>query len=215
MKASSVMLLAAAFAAQTALAAPIKYTIDSDHTYPSFAADHMDGLSTWRGKFNKTSGTIVLDRDAQSGSLDVTVDMHSIDFGHDKLNDHAKSPEMFNADRYPTATFVGTLTNFVNGAPTTVDGALTLHGVTKPLRLKIDTFLCKPHPMTNKEVCGANASGVFNREDFGVSYGKQFGFQMNVDLNIQVEAKATPCRCLDDRGPPLAVNSPAQARGRF
>ena len=171
-----------------ALAGPVKYTIDSNHTYPSFAADHMGGLSTWRGKFNKTLGTIVLDVQAQTGSIDVTIDAASIDFGHEKLNAHAKSPEMFDVDQFPTATYTGKLTKFVNGAPTSAEGSLTLHGVTKPVTLTIESFLCKPHPRTKKEVCGANASGRVNRKDFGVSFGEQMGFDMEVGLNIQVEA---------------------------
>jgi polyisoprenoid-binding protein YceI len=184
----SLMIAVTTLYASAALSAPVKYTIDSDHTYPSFRADHMGGLSTWRGKFNKSSGTIVLDREAGTGSVDVTIDAASLDFGHDKLNAHAKSPDMFDVARYPTATFTGKLTNFVNGAPKAAEGALTLRGVTRPVTLKIDSFLCKQHPLTKKEVCGANASGAINRKDFGVSYGEQLGFDMNTELEIQVEA---------------------------
>lgn len=171
-----------------AMAAPVQYTIDANHTYPSFTADHMGGLSTWRGKFNSSSGSIVLDREAQTGSIDVTVDATSIDFGHEKMNAHAKSADMFDAAKFPTATYTGKLVKFENGAPTQVDGSLTLHGVTKPVTLTIDRFLCKPNPMSKKEVCGANATGTINRDDFDVSFGKQFGFDMNVGLAIQVEA---------------------------
>jgi polyisoprenoid-binding protein YceI len=188
MKKSFAPALAALFAAGAAFAGPVKYTIDPNHTFPSFTADHLGGLSTWRGKFNSTSGTIVLDKEAQTGSIDVKIDPASIDFGHEKLNNHAKSPEMLDVARFPDATYTGKLTKFENGAPTAVEGSLTLHGVTKPVTLKVDSFLCKPHPMTKKEVCGANASGKINREDFGVSYGKQLGFSMDVGLNIQVEA---------------------------
>ena len=60
--------------------------------------------------------------------------------------------------------------------------------MTKPLTLEIDELLCKPNPMSKKETCGADASAEFNRSDFGVSYGKAFGFKQEVDLQIQVEA---------------------------
>jgi polyisoprenoid-binding protein YceI len=179
---------AAVLTAGTALAAPVKYTIDPSHTYPSFEADHMGGLSTLRGKFNSSSGTIVLDREAGSGSIDVTVDVSSLDFGHDKLNEHAKSPDMFDVKKFPTATYTGKLVKFANGAPTEAEGTLTLHGVSKPVTLKIDRFLCKQHPMSKKEVCGANAVASLNRDDFGVSYGKQYGFNMETKLAIEVEA---------------------------
>jgi polyisoprenoid-binding protein YceI len=175
-----------------AQAAPVTYSLDVGHTYPSFEADHMGGLSTWRGKFNSTSGKVVLDREAQTGTLDITVDISSIDFGNDKLNQHAQSPDMFDVAKYPTAVYKGKLVKFVNGVPTQADGTLNLHGVTKPVTLKIDKFVCKKHPMTGKEVCGADATAKFNREDFGISYGKQLGFGMDVLLRIQAEAAPVP-----------------------
>ena len=172
----------------SALAAPVTYEVDPGHTYPSFAADHMGGLSVWRGKFDKSSGTIVLDKDKSTGTVDITVDTSSIDFGHEKLNEHAKGPDMFDVTKFPTATYKGKLANFKNGAPTEVQGEFTLHGVTKPLTLKINQFLCKPNPMTKKEVCGADASATFNRKDYGLGFGDAYGFKMDVTLAIQVEA---------------------------
>jgi len=174
--------------AGSALGAPVKYNVDPAHTYPSFEADHMGGLSVWRGKFNATSGTVTYDKDAQSGTVDVKIDASSIDFGNDKLNKHAQSNEMFDAEKFPNASFTGKLGGFKNGAPTEVDGTLELHGVSKPVKLTIDKFLCKPNPMSKKEVCGADAAGTINREDFGVSYGKAYGFNMNVKVLIQIEA---------------------------
>ena len=172
----------------SALAAPVTYEVDPGHTYPSFAADHMGGLSVWRGKFDKSSGTIVLDKDKSTGTVDITVDASSIDFGQEKLNDHAKGPDLFDVTKFPTATYKGKLANFKNGAPTEVEGEFTLHGVTKPLTLKINQFLCKPNPMTKKEVCGADASATFNRKDYGLAFGEAYGFKMDVTLAIQVEA---------------------------
>lgn len=182
-------LAVASLAAGAALAAPVTYQLDPAHTYPSFEADHFGGLSVWRGKFDSSSGTVVLDREAGTGTVDVKVDAASIDFGQAKLNEHAKSAEMFDVAKYPTATYKGTLTNFKNGAPTEVHGELTLHGVTKPVNLKIDHFTCKmmPPAMGGKERCGADALGTFNRADFGINYGDKFGFDMNVKLAIQVE----------------------------
>ena len=175
-------------AASGAPAAPVTYNVDPAHTYPSFEADHMGGLSTWRGKLNSTSGTVTYDKQAQSGTINVKVDMASIDFGNDKLNTHAKSEELFDAAKYPTATYTGKLTGFKNGGPTEVDGTLELHGVTKPVKLTINHFMCKPNPMTKKEVCGADASATFNRKDYGMSFGEAYGFNMGVKLAIQVEA---------------------------
>jgi polyisoprenoid-binding protein YceI len=171
----------------SAIAAPVTYTVDPNHTFPSFEADHFGGLSVWRGKFDKSSGTIVFDKDKAAGTVDVTIDAGSIDFGHAKLNDHAKSPEMFDVAKFPTATYKGTLAKFKDGAPTEVEGQLTLHGVTKPVKLTINQFKCMVNPMSKKEVCGADASGTFNRSDFGVNFGDKYGFKQDVKLQIQVE----------------------------
>jgi polyisoprenoid-binding protein YceI len=174
-----------------AYAAPVTYKVDPKHTYPSFVADHAGGMSNWRGKFNRTKGTIVLDKQAQSGSVDITVDMSSIDFGLDDLNEHVKKddPGMFDVARFPHATYKGKLANFKDGKPTEVQGELTLHGVTKPMNLTIRSFMCKPN-QEKKDWCGADAVGKFNREDFGVSFGKAMGFRMDVTIEVQVEAIA-------------------------
>jgi polyisoprenoid-binding protein YceI len=172
-----------------ALAAPMTYNIDPAHTYPAFEADHMGGVSLWRGKVNSSSGKITLDKAASTGTVEVTMDMRTIDFGHQGLNDHAQTPDLFDTAQFPTATYTGKLVNFQNGAPTAVEGTLTLHGVTKPVTLKLNRFLCKDHPMQRgKEVCGADAIAEINREDFGVAFGKQMGFTMGVTLRISVEA---------------------------
>jgi len=178
---------AAVLAAATAFAAPVTYVLDPHHTYPSFEADHMGGLSVWRGKFTDTTGTVVYDKDAKTGSIEVTVKIGSIDFGMAKMDEHAKSPEIFDAAKYPTATYTGKFTKFNGSTPTEAEGTLTLHGVTKPVTLTINSFQCKPNPMTKKEVCGADASTTFNRADFGVNYGEAYGFKMAVKLQIQVE----------------------------
>jgi polyisoprenoid-binding protein YceI len=184
----AIALFASVLTTSAALAAPVEYVIDSSHTYPSFEADHMGGLSILRGKFNSSSGKITLDKEAQTGTVEIKIDTASIDFGHDKLNEHAKGPDMFDVEKYPIATYTGKLVNFKNGAPTEVDGTLELHGVKKPVKLTINKFLCKPHPMRKTEVCGADASGTLNREDFGIAYGKNMGFFMDVKLAIEVEA---------------------------
>ncbi|MDP9010536.1 MAG: YceI family protein [Pseudomonadota bacterium] len=177
----------AALVGASAFAAPVTYVLDPAHTYPSFAADHFGGLSVWRGKFNSTSGKVVYDKDAKSGSIDATIDISSINFGMPKLDEHAKSAEIFDATKYPTATFSGKFTKFNGSAPAEAQGTLTMHGVTKPVTLKIDSFKCILSPLTKKEVCGVDASATINRADFGVNYGDKFGFNQEVKLQIQAE----------------------------
>ena len=174
--------------AGTATATPVTYVIDPAHTYPSFEADHMGGQSIWRGKFNRTTGTVVLDVAAKTGDVDITVDTSSINFGMDALNEHAKGPDMFDVAKFPTAVYKGKLTKWNGDVPTEVDGQFTLKGVTKPLKLTIKSFLCKPSPMTHKEVCGADASASFNRDEWGMDYAKSLGFKMKTKLLISIEA---------------------------
>jgi polyisoprenoid-binding protein YceI len=177
----------AALVGASAFAAPVTYVLDPAHTYPSFEADHFGGISVWRGKFDSSSGKVVLDQDAKTGTIDVTVDVRSIDFGYAKLNTHAKSSEIFDVAKYPTATYSGKFTKWNGTSPAEAQGTFTLHGVTKPLTLTINSFKCFTHPVTKKQVCGADASATLNRSDFGVDYGAAYGFKQEVKLQIQVE----------------------------
>lgn len=169
-------------------AAPVTYNIDPSHTYPAFEADHMGGLSIWRGKFNQTTGKVVLDLDAKKGDVDVTIDAASVDFGHDQMNEHAKGADIFDVAKFPTASYKGKVSKWSGNVPAEIDGQFTLKGVTKPLKLTVTSFLCKPNPMTKKEVCGADATATFNRDEWGLDYAKNFGFKMATKLLISVEA---------------------------
>ncbi len=184
-------LAAAVFAATTlaAAAAPVTYEIDPSHTFPSFEADHM-GISTWRGKFDKSTGSVTMDREAGTGSVTIVVDVASADFGLPALDKMAQGPELFEVAKYPRATFKGTLEGFANGAPTRAVGTLELHGKTNPVTLDIRKFKCIQHPMLKREVCGADIYATIDREQFGMDAGKAYGFSMAVDLRIQVEAVA-------------------------
>jgi polyisoprenoid-binding protein YceI len=181
--AASLFILGAA----SASAEPITYNVDPDHTHPSFEVDHFGGLSTWRGTFKRTTGTVTIDLAAKTGTVDVIIDTATVDLAHDKLNQHVSSPEMLDVAKYPTAQYKGKFVSFSNGAPQTVSGELTLHGITKPVTLTVNSFKCFEHPMLKTQVCGADVTGTFNRADFGVNYGQQYGFKQDVLLRIQVE----------------------------
>jgi polyisoprenoid-binding protein YceI len=180
------ILIATLLAASATSAIAATYNIDPTHTYPSFEADHM-GLSVWRGKFDKTSGTVTMDRAAKTGALDIKIESASIDFGFDKMNTHAKGPDMFNAEKFPTVTYTSKSLKFDGEQLVGVDGELTLLGVTKPVALKVDKFKCIMHPRLKREVCGANATAEFKRSDFGLNYGLP-NFSPEVKLAIQIEA---------------------------
>jgi polyisoprenoid-binding protein YceI len=183
--------MALLLAAAAANAATTPYAIDPAHTYPSFEADHM-GISVWRGKLNKSSGKVLYDPAAGTGSVEIVTELASIDFGLDVLAAWARGEDFFDVKKYPLAVFKGSLQSPVSGVPTQLVGELTLHGVTRPLTLAVHSLKCIQHPMLKRDYCGADASGSFNRDDFGLGVGKEYGFKMNVDLRVQVEAIAQP-----------------------
>ena len=181
------MLTALAFIAQPVAAQPVTYTIDPDHTFPSFEADHM-GASIWRGKLNHSSGKVIFDKAGSAGSVDIAIDLASVDFGQDALNKWATGNQFFDIAKFPNATYKGKLDGFVGGVPTKIVGELSLHGVTRPVELQINSYKCLPHPMLKKEFCGADALATIHRDEFGLDAGKAYGFNMDVVLRIQVEA---------------------------
>jgi len=186
---NNMLLISAGLAWCSVSAAPVSYNIDPEHTYPSFEADHM-GLSVWRGKFNKTSGKVVMDNGAGTGTVEVAIETASIDFGHAKVAEYLTGPDQLDAAKYPRITYKGRLERFVNGAPTAVTGELSMHGKTRPVALTVNMFKCIPHPLFKRELCGADLFGALKRDEFGLDYGPQWGFKPEVTLRIQVEALA-------------------------
>jgi polyisoprenoid-binding protein YceI len=183
------MVAIAALAAGTslgAMAAQTSYQLDPTHTYPSFEADHFGGVSIWRGKFNKSSGTVTIDREARTGTLEATIDMTSVNTGNNAMDTELKGPKFFDATQFPTAVYNGTM-KFNGDVPVEVIGELTLHGVTKPLNLTIESFKCFQNPLLKREVCGTESTATFDRSDFGVDTGKNYGFKMQTVLHIQAE----------------------------
>ena len=162
------------------------YNIDSSHTYPSFEADHM-GLSIWRGKFTKTTGKIVLDRQSTTGgNVEIVIDASTVDFGHAKMNEKARGDEMFNVAKFPNVLFKSTALKYEGERLVMVDGEMTMLGITKPLSLRVTHFKCVLHPLHKREVCGADAHGRFDRSDFGMNIGLP-RFSPEIKLAIQVE----------------------------
>lgn len=163
------------------------YTLLSSHTYPNFEADHWNGLSVWRGKFTKTTGNVMLDREAKTGTLDVVIETASVDVGHSTMNAVLKSSRILDAEKYPTINYRGKSMRFEGDKPVEVIGDLTLNGVTKPLNLQIDSFKCMKSYIYKRQVCGVNVFGSFNRADFGVNVNLELGFRPEIKLAIQAE----------------------------
>ncbi|MCB6183580.1 YceI family protein [Leeia sp. TBRC 13508] len=168
-----------AFAADT-------YQLDSTHTYPTFEISHM-GYSITRGTFDKTSGTLSLDLAAKKGSLEAVIDTTSLDTGFDKRDEHLKSPDFFNVEKFPTATVKADKFVFEGDKLVAAEGSLTLLGVSKPVKLNVVSFKCAPSPMTKKDTCGAEVVANIKRSDFGMTtYLPAVGD--DVKISVQVEA---------------------------
>lgn len=175
-----------------AQAAPVTYTIDNSHTYPHFTYNHL-GFSNQTHKFDKTSGSVVLDRKAKTGSVDVIIDATSVNTGYAVFNEHLKAADFFDTTVYPTLTFKSSKMSFKGDQPVSVAGDLTIKGVTKPVTLKITHFKCQPHPMLKVEACGANATTQVKRSEFNM--GKNVPYVSDeVTLTLAIEAVNKPAQ---------------------
>jgi len=181
-----VALAIAAGISSAAFAAPETYTIEGTHTFPRFEYSHF-GYSTQLSRFDKTTGTITLDKAAKTGSVDVTIDTTSVNTGYPLFNQHIQGEDFFDTAKYPTITYKSTKVNFDGDKPATIEGNLTVKGVTKPVTLTVTSFHCMPHPMLKKDACGANATATIKRSEFNAGkYAPYVGDE--VKLTIAVEA---------------------------
>ena len=166
---TTLLSLSLALSVTGTMAASESYTLDPTHSYPYFSVNHL-GFSTMQGRFDKTGGKVLLDQAAKTASIDVTSDTASINTGLQKRDDHLRSPDFFNTAEFPKATYKSTAVKFNGSVPATIDGNLTLLGVTRPVTLTVTTFKCGPNPMNQKATCGVNATGSLKRSDFGMKY---------------------------------------------
>lgn len=175
-----------------AAAAPETYVIDPIHSFAYFSVDHL-GVSNVRGRFNKSSGKFTLDGAAKVAALEVVIDTASVDTGdNDKgsrprsRDEHLRSADFFNVAEFPQMTYKSSAVKFNGAAPAEVEGQLTLLGVTKPVTLKIERWVCKDHPFRKKPMCGGDASGAIKRTDFGMKYGvPAIGDEIKLSINFE------------------------------
>ena len=143
------------------------YNVDSMHSMPSFTFKHLK-LSSFRGRFEKTAGTVEFDPVRHSGSADIVINIDSVSTGAPMLDQFLKSAKFFDAARFPTATFKSTRFEFSGEQLISVSGDLSLHGITKPVVLGILYLSCREHPLLNVPSCGADASVTIKRSEFGL-----------------------------------------------
>jgi polyisoprenoid-binding protein YceI len=176
----------AASLSSVAFAAPETFVIDSDHSKPRFEYSHF-GYSTQLSRFDTATGKITIDKAAKTGSVDVVIDTKSVDTGYPLFNGHIQGEDFFNTEKYPTITYKSTKVNFDGDKVVSVDGNLTIKGITKPVTLKVTSFLCMPHPIVKKDACGANATVVVKRSEFNMPKYTPY-VSDEVTLSIPVEA---------------------------
>lgn len=186
------ILVAAAFAslfAGQAMAAPQTYELDPAHTFPRFSYDHM-GMSKQILRFNKTTGTVVLDKEAKEARVDIAIDMKSIDTGFDTFDEHIQGADFLDTAQYPTATFKSTKVVFEGDKPASIEGDLTIKGISKPVTLTVTSFFNGPHPMMEKDAIGANATAVIKRSEFNAGkFAPGVGDEVTLDIALEAMAK--------------------------
>ena len=181
-----VTLIIAASLSSVAFAAPETYNIEPSHSMPRFEYSHF-GYSVQLSRFDTISGKIVIDRAAKTGSVDVTIDAKSVNTGSSLFNGHIQGEDFFDTAKYSTITYKSNQVKFDGDKVVSVDGELTVKGVTKPVTLTVNSFLCMPHPMMKKDACGATATAKVKRSDFNMGkYAPYVGDE--VTLTIPVEA---------------------------
>ncbi|MBW7900991.1 MAG: polyisoprenoid-binding protein [Rhodocyclaceae bacterium] len=186
MKKTLASLAIASLVAAPAFAAPETYVIDGTHTFPRFEYNHL-GYSTQVQRFTKTSGTVVWDRAAKTASIDIVIDAKSVDTGYAVFNEHIQGPDYLDTANHPTATFKSTAVQFDGDRPASIDGNLTIKGVTRPVTLTVTSFQAMPHPMLKKPAIGANAVTRIKRSEFNA--GKNAPYVSDeVTIHIPVEA---------------------------
>ncbi|MEO8408936.1 MAG: YceI family protein [Propionivibrio sp.] len=168
-----------------ASAAPETFVIDGTHTFPRFSYSHF-GFSKQLSRFNNTKGTIVLDQAAKTGAVDIVIATKSVDTGYSVFDGHIQGEDFLDTETYPVATFKSTKVNFDGDQPASVDGKLTIKGVTRPVTLTLDSFELKPHPAVKKDAIGANATTKISRSEFNISkYAPDVGDEVTIDIAVE------------------------------
>ena len=128
----------------------------------------------------------MIDRAAGKGSVDITIDTPSVSTGSETFNEHIQGEDFLDTKQFPTATFKSSKLNFNGDKLASVDGTLTLKGVSKPVTLTVTGFQCMPHPMLKKDACGATATTVVKRTEFNAGkYAPYVGDDVTITVTVE------------------------------
>lgn len=177
-----------ALAAPLAMAQTSTWTSDPNHSEVDFSIVHMS-VSNVHGRFGNVNATIVYNQaDITKSTVTATIGVDTVDTGVEQRNNHLKTPDFFDVAKMPTATFTSTSVA-KNGDHLTVNGNLTLHGVTKPVVLDVKGPNGSMPGQDGKPHTGFSATTKINRSDFGI--GTKFPAAMvgdEVSIDIEIEA---------------------------
>jgi polyisoprenoid-binding protein YceI len=170
------------------------WVFDSAHTSAQFAVKHMM-VSTVRGAFSKVTGSAHLDdTDVTKSSVEATIPVDTIDTREQKRDGHLKSPDFFDVAKFPNITFKSTKVSPGVGGKLSIEGILTIHGVSKPVVLDAE-ITPEMKGMGGKVSRGVSATTKINRKDFGLTWNKALesgGVLVGDDVTIQVDAELQP-----------------------
>lgn len=182
------LLISSALAVTTMASAalPTQWQLDDSHTRVGFSVEHL-GFSTVMGHFSDVDGTVQFDlKNPNQTQFNFVVDTDSIDTGWEARDEHLKTDEFFNVEKYPTMSFKSTQVNFVNPQQAKVTGDFTLLGQTKPLTLNLTLKKIDNSPLTKEPVVGFRATGNIDRTAYGMDAYSQ-GITTNVPIQIDGE----------------------------
>jgi len=180
-------LVTSLLATGAAQAQETRYRIDPTHTTVIFEARHF-GISTNRGRFDRKEGAVLIDKSAQTGKVEIHIDMASINTGVVAFDAQLKGRDFFNTESFPRARFVGDRLTFSGDKVASVSGTLVMLGKSVPVTLHAIRYGCYDHPVLQREVCGGDFEATLQRSAWGMSFGLPDIAPDEVRLLIQVEA---------------------------
>ncbi|MFM2107776.1 MAG: hypothetical protein RLZZ513_844 [Pseudomonadota bacterium] len=168
-----------------AFAAPATYGVEPNHTFPRFSYTHL-GFTTQLSRFDKTTGTVVYDKEGRAGSVDITIDTRSVSTGSALFNQHIQGEDFLDTAQHPSVTFKSTKVNFDGDKPVSIEGDLTMKGITKRVTLTVTRFVAAPHPIQKKDTIGADAYTIVKRTDFNMGkYAPAVSDEVRIDIAIE------------------------------
>lgn len=184
-----VLILVALIVASSSAALAAQYTVDAGHSGVGFQIKHMT-ISKVNGSFGDFAGTFTFtEGDATSWQVSATIQIASIDTGHEDRDEHLLSDEFFDAAQFPTMTFKSTKITMTNDSEGKMLGELTMHGVTKAIELDLEYNGSIVDPWGN-ERAGFSVTGKINRKDWGLTYNSVLeagGLTLGEDVKITLD----------------------------